>query len=90
MGGVAPRPNDGLVVRGAYRVVRHPMYTALLCFDFGLFLMTQSVVLLLLLAALTVVVLLLLPVEEKQLEAAYGDQYGQYRKRVWALVPLVY
>lgn len=90
MGGVAPRPNDRLIVRGAYRVVRHPMYTALLCFDLGLFLMTQSVVLLLLFGALMVVVLLLIPVEEKQLEGAYGEQYREYRKKVRAIVPLVY
>jgi len=90
MGGVAPRPDDRLVVRGAFRVVRHPMYTALLCFDLGLFLMTQSIVLLLLFVALFVVVLLLVPVEEKQLETAYGQPYGEYRKKVRAIVPLVY
>jgi len=90
LGGVAPRGGDFLVVRGAYRVVRHPMYTALLCFDLGLFLMTQSGLLLLLFGALLGVVLLLVPVEEKQLVAAYGEQYGEYRKKVRALLPLAY
>ena len=56
------------------------MYTALLCFDLGLFLMTQSVVFLLLFAVLIVVILLLVPVEEKQLAAAYGKQYAEYQK----------
>jgi len=90
MGGVAPRPSDGLMIEGAYRVVRHPMYTALLCFDLGLFLMTQSVVFLLLFAVLIVVILLLVPVEEKQLAAAYGKQYAEYQKKIRALVPLIY
>jgi len=90
MGGVAPRPSDNLIARGAYSVVRHPMYTALLCFDLGLALMTQSLVLLSLFAALLVVVLLLVPVEERQLETAYGEQYVEYRKKVKGLVPLVY
>lgn len=66
------------------------MYTALLCFDLGLFLMTQSGLLLLLFGLLLGVVLLLLPVEENQLGTAYGDQYEKYRKKVRALVPLVY
>jgi len=90
MGGVAPRSDDRLAVRGAYRIVRHPMYTALLCFDLGLFLMTQSGLLLFLFSVLLGVVLLLVPVEENQLQAAYGEQYGEYRKKVRALVPLVY
>lgn len=90
MGGAAPRTDDRLMVRGAYRVVRHPMYAALLCFDLGLFLMTQSVLLLLLFVALLSVLLLLVPSEEKQLVAAYGGKYEEYRKRVRALVPLVY
>ena len=89
-GGATPRSGDTLVVQGPYRLIRHPMYTALLCLVLGLTLLVQSLVLLALFAALLVMILLLIPIEERQLEDAYGDAYRDYRKTVKALVPLVY
>jgi len=90
MGGVAPRADDRLAVRGAYRVVRHPMYTALLGFDLGLLCLTQSIAFLVLLVVIFALILRLIPVEDRHLAAAYGDSFEVYRNEVRALVPGVY
>lgn len=90
MGGMAPRPDDELAVGGAYVLVRHPMYAALVCFNLGLTLLIQSAVLLLLFLTLLVVIVRLVPVEDAQLERAYGEKYVAYRQKVKALIPGVF
>jgi protein-S-isoprenylcysteine O-methyltransferase Ste14 len=90
MGGMAPRPDDELMVSGAYALVRHPMYAALVCFNLGLTLLIQSVVVLLLSLAILVAILRLIPIEETKLERAYGEKYIAYRQEVKALIPYVF
>jgi protein-S-isoprenylcysteine O-methyltransferase Ste14 len=90
VGGIAPRPDDQFITAGIYSVLRHPMYTAVLCFPLGLALLTQSLVLLALSVVLLGLVLALIPIEEKQLEAAHGDAYAAYREKTKALIPFVY
>jgi len=90
MGGMVPRSDDELRVTGAYAIVRHPMYTALFCFNFGLTLLVQSVVVLLLFLTLMVAIVRLIPVEDAQLERAYGEKYTAYRHKVKALIPYVF
>lgn len=90
MGGVAPRYDDQLARSGVYRHLRHPMYTALVCFNGGLTLLTQSVVLLVLFLGLVAVIVRLIPIEERQLATAYRADYAAYRRTTWALVPFLY
>jgi protein-S-isoprenylcysteine O-methyltransferase Ste14 len=90
LGAVAPRSEDKFVSAGPYRLVRHPMYSAVLLMSLGLGLMIQSFLILILSVALAVFIMLMIPAEEAQLRGAYGDEYRKYRERVKALIPFIY
>ncbi len=85
-----PRPlGSGLVTRGPFAVVRHPIYAGGLAFFVGYGLLTS-------IPALAAAVLLGLlwaakvRVEERLLDAVY-EGYADYRRAVrWRLIPLVY
>ncbi len=87
---VAPQKEYELVVKGAYRFVRNPIYSAGLWGLIGIMLVTQSVVFLLLFTIELIATLKLISIEEKQLETAYGDKYLAYRRQVKALFPFIY
>lgn len=82
-------PLDPLTEQGPYGLVRHPIY-------FGWVLMVWATPVMssgrLLFAALSTLYLVIaIPLEERSLEAAYGDAYRQYQARVrWRLVPGLY
>jgi len=85
-----PRPvGAGLVTRGPFAIVRHPIYTGGLAFFVGYSLFASIPAL-----ALTVVLAVLwagkIRVEERLLSAAY-DGYDAYQERVrHRLIPLLY
>ena len=79
-----------LVTSGPYRVVRHPIYTSMLCLILG----TGSMISTPLLLALAVVLFLTgteirVRAEERLLASHFGDSYADYRRRVPAYVPFV-
>jgi methanethiol S-methyltransferase len=84
-----PADADPFTTRGAYGLVRHPIYT-------GWFLMVWPTPLMtggrLTFAAITSIYLLLaIPWEERSLIATYGDAYRRYVQRVpWKLLPGIY
>jgi protein-S-isoprenylcysteine O-methyltransferase Ste14 len=90
LGGLAPRPEDRMVTSGPYRVIRHPMYAAVLSIAFGLALLTQSLIGLAVLGIYLVLIHLLIPIEEARLLSAYGEGYAAYRRDTRRLVPFVY
>ncbi len=90
LGGVAPRPEDKFVTAGPYRLVRHPMYTAVLLMSLGLALLIQSLLILSLFVVLAIFIMLLIPAEEAQLQEAYGAKFSEYRQKVKALIPFIY
>jgi protein-S-isoprenylcysteine O-methyltransferase Ste14 len=72
-----------LVVRGAYRWTRNPMYVGLTLAYLGVAAMLASVWALPLLAVpLFVIHKHVIPMEERQLEAVFGDEYRRYRTHV--------
>ncbi|HLJ14926.1 MAG TPA: isoprenylcysteine carboxylmethyltransferase family protein [Bryobacteraceae bacterium] len=72
-----------LMMRGPYRFTRNPMYIAELGLWLGWALFFGSSGILIGCAALvSVVTLIILPREERGLEAAFGQTYAQYKKRV--------
>jgi protein-S-isoprenylcysteine O-methyltransferase Ste14 len=85
-----PLPDNDLVVRGAYRLVRNPIYTAGLMNFIGLALATQSVAFGGLFIMEIVALALLIPIEERQLLKAHGDAYSAYKRQVKRLVPFIY
>lgn len=74
-----------LVVRGAYRWVRHPMYTGSLLIIWLMPAMTLNSALFY--AALTAYIVVGAHFEERKLLAEYGEDYRKYRERVPMLVP---
>ena len=85
-----PKPKDAavLVVRGPYRVLRHPIYTALVLLFLGWALFWKSPLLLALDLALFVLFVLKSRLEEKWLVQRYPE-YVDYRKTTGGLVPRV-
>ncbi len=89
LGGAAPRRTDALVVSGPYRLVRHPLYAAVLCLSLGLAGLLHSVVFLVVFAGYGVLIGLMIPREEAGLDHAYGAAYDAYRRQVKAVVPFL-
>jgi protein-S-isoprenylcysteine O-methyltransferase Ste14 len=90
LGGSMPRPIDDLVMKGPYRLVRHPMYTAALCISLGLACLIQSWAFLSVFCVYLVLILLLIPVEEDGLRKAYGERYLALQRQSKKLIPFVY
>jgi protein-S-isoprenylcysteine O-methyltransferase Ste14 len=79
-----------LTTRGAYAVVRHPVYLGAVLIWLGLALAFLSV--LTLAIALAYVIpfyILYLRVEENMMIQSFGDEYREYRKRVPMLLPFL-
>lgn len=76
-----------LIVRGPYRLVRHPIYTGLLLAVLGTALATGEWRALISLALITLAFWLKLRLEERWLCEQFGEQYRRYMHRVKALVP---
>lgn len=86
-----PRPLAGgrLVTGGAYRLVRHPIYSAVLLMALGFSLATMNEARLLLTLLLFIFFDRKSRVEEKWLEQQYPD-YATYRQRTKRLIPGIY
>ena len=86
-----PHPRDGatLVDRGAYHLVRHPIYGGLVLGSFGWGLVTASLPAL----ALSALLLAFFDLKSRREEAWLGDRfpgYEAYRSRTRRLIPFVY
>jgi protein-S-isoprenylcysteine O-methyltransferase Ste14 len=77
------RPTTSLVFSGPYRWTRNPMYLAMLLLYIGIALLFDIFwALVLIPLVLLLVVRLVIWREEQYLEARFGDEYRQYRRRV--------
>ena len=78
-----------LVTAGAFRYIRHPMYTALICLAWGIFL--QQFTWLGLALVLTATALLFVTAfrEEQECLAHFGDAYHDYMRRTRRFVPFL-
>jgi protein-S-isoprenylcysteine O-methyltransferase Ste14 len=90
LGGSAPRLGDSMVMGGPYRLIRHPMYAAALSIALGLALLLQSWAFFLVFCLYLVLIFLLIPVEEDELQKAYGASYGAYRQKTKKLIPFMF
>jgi protein-S-isoprenylcysteine O-methyltransferase Ste14 len=73
---------DGLVTQGIYRWTRNPQYATAIPAFLGLALASRSCGALALAVVLAAVFVLMALAEEPWLEAAYGEEYLAYRRRV--------
>ena len=79
-----------VVVKGPYRLVRHPSYTGVLITFIGLALAVQSSgALLVLLAVFSVSYGYRMRVEERVLLSELGQDYAEYMKRTKRLIPFL-
>jgi protein-S-isoprenylcysteine O-methyltransferase Ste14 len=83
------RAGAQLVTRGPYRVIRHPMYSALLLVGLGLVLGAPSLLRWLLWLTLLCDLMIKLTYEERLLARRFND-YSTYQQRTWRLIPFVY
>jgi len=79
-----------LVRSGPYRVVRHPIYTAILTMYCGIMLVSGEMHALLAFAAIALAYWRKLRMEETALAAAFGDEFAAWRQKTGALLPLLF
>ena len=86
-----PHPKDDatLVEHGAYKIVRHPIYSGIILGAFGWGLLMNSFLTLLLALVLFIFFDIKSRREEKWLSSKFNN-YGAYQQRVRKLVPFVY
>jgi len=82
------KPEEKLVVTGAYAYVRHPEYSSESWALLGIFLMSGAMAVLILLALWAVFVYPVTVWEERELLERFGEEYEEYRKRVPRLLKL--
>jgi protein-S-isoprenylcysteine O-methyltransferase Ste14 len=79
-----------LVRTGPYRLLRHPIYTAMLGMFLGTAISSGQYHSLLGLGVLLAAYLRKTRLEEKLLRHTFGAEYDAYRRKTWALVPLIF
>jgi protein-S-isoprenylcysteine O-methyltransferase Ste14 len=82
------RPNR-VVPTGAFRYVRHPLYLASILTYFGLTVSTTSLFSLALLVVVFVFYNYIASYEEQLLEAKFGEEYRNYKKRTGKWMPRI-
>ena len=88
---VAIREQQKLKQTGLYRFVRHPSYSGLLLILLAVGLHSGNWVgLLVLIVPATAALIYRIHVEEAALSGAFGEQYADYSKVTWRLVPGLY
>lgn len=76
-----------LVTSGPYRLVRHPIYTAIIGMAAGTAIVSNQLHGLLGLAVFTYAYVRKLKLEEQHLGETFGAEWDTYRKKSWALIP---
>ncbi len=83
------RSGATLTLRGPYRIIRHPMYTALLVVTLAVVLDDFSLARFSAWCLLLFTLTLKLTYEEKLLTEHF-EEYASYRSRTWRIIPFVY
>lgn len=79
---------ERLVVQGWYAHLRHPLYSGLILIFGGYFLISGSYSAAVHLGCLLIYLPIGIYFEEQNLISLFGDQYGDYRKKVPAIIPV--
>jgi protein-S-isoprenylcysteine O-methyltransferase Ste14 len=79
-----------LVRSGPYRLVRHPIYTAMLGMSLGTTIVSGQYHSLVGLLIVAIAYWRKIRIEEAALREAFAAEYDEYRHQSWALVPLIF
>src|SRR4030042_3829338 len=79
-----------LVTVGPYRIIRHPMYAALLCLAWGVFLKQVSLSSGLLVLMASVALYTTAVFEERENLQYFGDEYTAYMQRTKRFIPFLF
>lgn len=88
LSGDNPDTSEGLVIRGIYAKVRHPLYLGLVLIFIGYFLVSGTIGALIHLSCLIVYLPFGIYFEEKNLLRKYGSAYLDYQKSVPPFFPI--
>ncbi len=80
----------GIIKEGVYGLVRHPIYTADIILDWGVFFFWPTLRVLTSVLWLTLVLLFWIRLEEWGLTQRFGDEYQDYQKRVPMIIPKIF
>jgi len=89
-GAIAVKVDHALVRTGPYRLIRHPIYTAMLAMSLGTAIVAGETHALLGFAIMAFAYARKIPLEERSLRAAFGPAYDAYRAQSRALVPGIF
>jgi protein-S-isoprenylcysteine O-methyltransferase Ste14 len=84
---VAEKVDHELVRSGPYRVLRHPIYSAMIGMTIGTALVSGEMHALVAVAILVAAYVRKIWLEEQNLARVFGADWADYRKKSWALVP---
>ena len=84
-----PKVNSKIKISGPYKIVRHPMYSSVILFSFGMLIMNPVWQMYSALFLLVVDLVMKLRFEEKKLEQKF-EEYREYKKRTYYLIPYIY
>jgi len=79
-----------LVTTGAYRHIRHPLYSSLLLFACGAFLKQPSLLAALLAGITTIALYATARVEERENVDNFGAEYAEYMQHTRIFIPLIF
>jgi protein-S-isoprenylcysteine O-methyltransferase Ste14 len=85
-----PGTAERLVETGVYRLIRHPLYSALVFLSLGLFLKEPSEFWALLLVGIGCTISTTVNAEEESDEKKFGEPYKEYKRRTKRLIPYIY
>ena len=78
-----------LVKRGAYKYIRHPLYTSLLLLGWGAFFKDPSILSAIFAVAASAFVIATARIEEKENLKRFGDDYAVYMKTTRMFIPFL-
>ena len=81
---------ERLVETGVYRLIRHPLYSALVFLSLGLFLKEPSEFWALLLVGIGFTISTTVNAEEESDEKKFGEPYKAYKQRTKRFIPYIY
>lgn len=81
------REDHQLITEGPYAFVRHPMYTALLCFFAGAAILSANLAIITFCLGIGLLLLRRINREELMLEERFGDRYREYRTKTGRILP---